>query len=199
MGGTFYKIISNMYSHSKCCVKDNYNRSEFFNYDKGVRQGCILSPLLFNLYLNELPYILNNNAKDPILLPDGSHLNCLLYADDLLLISHSAESLQQSLDRLSKNTVRIGFLRAPDQKYRESHDRKEISSSILFYQKYPFGKLFSKIIFKSSSAFCFFQNLNKFEIRLEARLRPPEIRENRAFLASSYATMEIVPVLPFGS
>ena len=91
-----------MYSHSKCCVKDNYNRSEFFNYDKGVRQGCILSPLLFNLYLNELPYILNNNAKDPILLPDGSHLNCLLYADDLLLISHSAEGLQQSLDRLSK-------------------------------------------------------------------------------------------------
>ena len=100
-----------MYSHSKCCVKDNYNRSEFFNYDKGVRQGCILSPLLFSLYLNELPYILNNNAKDPILLPDGSHLNCLLYADDLLLISHSAESLQRSLDRLSKNTVSIGFLR----------------------------------------------------------------------------------------
>ena len=48
------------------------------------------------------------------------------------------------------------FLTAPDQKYRESHDRKERSSSILFYQKYPFGKLFSKIIFKSSSAFCFF-------------------------------------------
>ena len=42
------------------------------------------------------------NAKDPILLPDGSHLNCLLYADDLLLISHTAEGLQQSLDRLSK-------------------------------------------------------------------------------------------------
>ena len=91
-----------MYSHSICCVKGNYTRSEFFNYDKGVRQGCILSPLLFNLYLNELPFILNNNAKDSILLPDGSHLNCLLYADDLLLISTSAEGLQQSLDRLSK-------------------------------------------------------------------------------------------------
>ena len=91
-----------MYSNSICCVKDNYTRSEFFNYDKGVRQGCILSPLLFNLYLNELPLILNNNAKDSILLPDGSHFNCLLYADDLLLISTSAEGLQQSLDRLSK-------------------------------------------------------------------------------------------------
>ena len=61
------------------------------------------------------------------------------------------------------------FLRAPDQKYRESHDRNEILYAILFYQKYPFGKLFSKIVFKSSSAFCFFQNLDKFEIRLEAR------------------------------
>ena len=102
IGGSFYKIISSMYSNSICCVKDNYTRSEFFNYDKGVRQGCILSPLLFNLYLNELPLILNNNAKDSILLPDGSHFNCLLYADDLLLISTSAEGLQQSLDRLSK-------------------------------------------------------------------------------------------------
>ena len=83
-------------------MKDNYTRSEFFNHDKGVRQGCILSPLPFNLYLNELPFILNNNAKDSILLPDGSHLNSLLYADDLLLISTSAEGLQQSLDRLSK-------------------------------------------------------------------------------------------------
>ena len=46
IGGTFYQTISSMYSHSKCCVKDNYNRSEFFNYDKGVRQRCILSPLL---------------------------------------------------------------------------------------------------------------------------------------------------------
>ena len=88
IGGIFYKLISSMYSHSIRCVKDNYTRSQFFNYDKGVRQGCILSPLLFNLYLNELPFILNNNAKDSILLPDGSH--CLLYADDLLLISNSA-------------------------------------------------------------------------------------------------------------
>ena len=90
-------------------------------------------------------------------------------------------------------------LRAPDQKYRESHDRSEISYFILFHQKYLSGKLFSKIIIKSSSAFWFFQKLQKFKIRLEACLRPPETRENRASLASSYATMEIVPVLPFGS
>ena len=93
----------------------------------------------------------------------------------------------------------IAILRAPDQKYRESDDRSEISYFILFHQKYPFGKLFSKIIFQSLSAFWFFQRLEKFKIRLEARLRPPETRENCAFLANSYATMEIVPILPFGS
>jgi len=91
------------------------------------------------------------------------------------------------------------ILRAPDQKYRESHDGSEISYFILFHQKYPFGKLFSKVIFESSSAFWFFQKSEKFKIRLEACLRLPETRENRAFLASSYATMETVPVLPFGS
>ena len=90
-------------------------------------------------------------------------------------------------------------LRAPDQKYRESDDRSEISYFILFHQKYPFGKLFSKIIINSPSAFWFFQKLEKFKIRLEAPLRPPETRENCAFLASSYATMEIVSVLPLGS
>ena len=39
---------------------------------------------------------------DPIILPDGSKLNCLLYADDLILISHTSEGLQKSLDTLSK-------------------------------------------------------------------------------------------------
>jgi len=66
----------------------------------------------------------------------------------------------------------FNHLRAPDQKYRESDDRSEISYFILFHQKYPYGKLFLKIMFKSSSAFWFFQKLEKFKIRLEARFRP---------------------------
>ena len=102
IGGKFFDVISNLFSNSRCSVKDTATRSEFFDYRKGVRQGCILSPILFNLYLNELPHTFNSNGKDPILPPDGSHLNCFLYADDLLLIFHSAEGLQDSLNKLSQ-------------------------------------------------------------------------------------------------
>ena len=67
----------------------------------------------------------------------------------------------------------LGWLRAPDQKNRESDDRSEISYFILFHQKYPFGKLFSKIIINTASAFWFSQKLEKIKIRLDAPLRPP--------------------------
>ena len=52
--------------------------------------------------MNEIPFILDKPNTDPIELPDGSHLNCLLYADDLVLISHSASGLQNALTQLSQ-------------------------------------------------------------------------------------------------
>ena len=55
-------------------------------------------------------------------------------------------------------------LRASDSIYRESRDRTENSNFILFRPKDPFGELFSKILFKSSSEFNFLRNLRKLEI-----------------------------------
>lgn len=102
IGGKFYDLIKNLYSKSKCSIKLNHQRTEFFDYANGVRQGCILSPMLFNLYLNEIPTLLDAENTDPVLLPDGSRLNCLLYADDLVLISHTATGLQTALSTLAQ-------------------------------------------------------------------------------------------------
>jgi hypothetical protein len=88
--GHFYNLIKSLYSNSKCAVKESkINRAEFFFYSKGVRPGCILSPLLFNIYINELATLFDNTAADPFILPNGTKLSCLLYADDLILLSRS--------------------------------------------------------------------------------------------------------------
>ena len=55
IGGNFYDLIRNLYS--KCSIKNSDQRTEFFDYQKGVRQGWILSPTLFILYLNEMPFL----------------------------------------------------------------------------------------------------------------------------------------------
>ena len=62
-------------------------------------------------------------------------------------------------------------LRAVVSNFRESGDRAENSNFFLFAQKNPFGKLFSKIILKSSSEFLFWQKNGKFEIGLLTGLR----------------------------
>ena len=50
----FYKVIKSLYSNSTCSIRIGNNQTQPFQYTTGVSQGCILSPLLFNLYVNDL-------------------------------------------------------------------------------------------------------------------------------------------------
>ena len=102
IGGLFYHLISDMYLKSQCAIKYGNQRSKFFEFNRGVRQGCILSPLLFYLYLNEFPHLLESRDTDPVKLPNGVALYCLFYADDLVLISTSAAGLQKQINILQQ-------------------------------------------------------------------------------------------------
>ena len=66
----------------------------------GVKQGDTLSTILFNLYINDLPNIFSFDGNDPIVV-GHTPINCLIYADDLVIMSMSAEGLQQCLNKLA--------------------------------------------------------------------------------------------------
>ena len=65
-----------------------------------MKQGDTLPTILFNLYINDLPNIFSFDGNDPIVVGHTS-INCLIYADDLVIMSTSAEGLQQCLNKLA--------------------------------------------------------------------------------------------------
>ena len=72
-------------------IKFENKRTDYFTYGRGI--------LLFSLYLNGIPNLLQVcNSNDLVILPSGSPLSCLLYADDEVLFSRRATGLQTSLN-----------------------------------------------------------------------------------------------------
>ena len=101
IGGKTYDIIKSMYSNNTCAVRIGKKHTDFFQQSRGVRQGCSLSPTLFNIYINELAKTLEQSKTPGIKLAD-TEVKCLLFADDLVLLSPTKEGLQQHLDLLHK-------------------------------------------------------------------------------------------------
>ena len=78
-------------------IGDKY--SEPFKPNKGVKQGCVLSPLLFNIFLVDLQNNLDN-CGDNVKLDDNKEISCLIWADDILILSESEKGLQSKLNKL---------------------------------------------------------------------------------------------------
>lgn len=100
IGGQFYNIIDSMYSNTELCVKINESLTNSFQSQTGVRQGDVLSPNLFKIFVNDIPKYLSN-AVDSVDLNDKP-IHCLLYADDIVMFSSSSLGLKQRLESLSK-------------------------------------------------------------------------------------------------
>ena len=88
-----------MYDRVVSAVKIKSGLSASFTPLVGVLQGCNLSPTLFNIFVNDIVDIFDSTC-DPLIMGECK-INCLLYADDLILLSQSEHGLQRCLDKLS--------------------------------------------------------------------------------------------------
>ena len=97
----FLSILKRIYSNSACAVKIGNKHTQFFQCTRGLRQGCPLSPNLFNIYVNDLFSRLLSANSDPLSL-NQIPVSALMYADDLVILSTTQEGLQKCLDELYK-------------------------------------------------------------------------------------------------
>ena len=92
-----FQIIHSMYKATTCRIKLPNGITVAFPSTWGVKQGDDLSPLLFNIFMNDLVKSLDISGGDPIVV-NGLLINSLLCTDDTILLSSSEEGLQKSLD-----------------------------------------------------------------------------------------------------
>ena len=84
-------FLRNLYAGQKAALRTRHGTTDWFQIGKGVHQGCILPPCLFNLYAE---YFLRNAGQDEaqaVIKIAGRNINNLRYADDTTLMAESKE------------------------------------------------------------------------------------------------------------
>ena len=95
-----YNAIHAIYENVTCCVKVNGILSDWFDVKLGLRQGCILSPILFNCFINDIAVKIKALGLG-IDIENDEKLSILLYADDIVLLASNEQDLQQMLNCIS--------------------------------------------------------------------------------------------------
>ena len=109
INGKFYDCLVNMYTNDTACIKKGDTLTSSFVTNRGVKQGCILSPNLFNIFLSDLQEITETPQCESIEITSNLHSGCLIWADDLLLLSKSEAGLKNMLAALNTYTEKNGM------------------------------------------------------------------------------------------
>ena len=102
-------LLRNLYAVQEATVRTGHGTTDWFQIVKGVCQGCILSPCLFNLYAE--PIIQNaglDEAQAGIKIARG-YINNLRYSDDATLIAETKEELKRLLMKVKEESEKVGL------------------------------------------------------------------------------------------
>ena len=101
-------LVRNLYAGQEATVRTRHGTTDWFQIGKGVRQGCILSPCLFNFYAE---YIMRNAGLDEAqsgIKTARKNINNLRYADDITLMAES-EELKSLLMKVKEESEKVGL------------------------------------------------------------------------------------------
>ena len=100
-------LLRHLYAGQEATVRTGHGKTDWFQIGKGVLQGCILSPCLFNIYAE---YIMQNAKLDEAQVGikiSGRNINNLRYADDTILMAESKEELKSILMKVKEETEKL--------------------------------------------------------------------------------------------
>ena len=102
-------LLKNRYAGQEATVRTGHGTTDWFQIGKGIRQGCILSPYLFNFYAE---YIMRNAGLEETqagIKIAGKNINNLRYADDTTLMAESEEELKSLLMKVKEDSEKVGL------------------------------------------------------------------------------------------
>ena len=102
------QLLKPLYDQQKAAVRTSYGLTECFDIEQGVRQGCTISPHLFNIYAED---IMRNALEDfeGSITVVGCTVTNLRYADDVVLIAGSLDELQNLVNRVKLESEKAGL------------------------------------------------------------------------------------------
>ena len=101
--------MRNLYAGQEATVRTGHGTTDWFQIEKGVLQGCILSPFLFNLYAE---YIMRNSGLDEAqagIKIARRNINNFRYADDTTLMAEGEEELKSLLLKVKEESEKVGL------------------------------------------------------------------------------------------
>ena len=119
------KDLRNLCAYHEATVRTGHGTTDWFQIGKGVRQGCILSPCLFNLYAE---YIMRNTGLEEAqagIKVAGRNINNLRYVDDTTLIAEIEEELKSLLMKVKEESekvvLKLNIQKTEDHRIRSHH------------------------------------------------------------------------------
>ena len=110
--GPRLRLLKSMFDHSEVAVRVNGKESRYVKMGRGLLQGSLLSPLLFNVFIDDLPKALRSKNKGVNI--GDTKINSLIYADDIVLIAKTQAGLQKCLKACERHSHRNKYAFAPE-------------------------------------------------------------------------------------